>query len=33
TANLAVQKGQEEQAARIFTPYWNFPIIDDDDEE
>ncbi|GKA85348.1 hypothetical protein Tco_0807002 [Tanacetum coccineum] len=32
-ANLAVQKEQEEQAAKSFTPYWNFPIIDDDDEE
>ncbi|GJZ29274.1 hypothetical protein Tco_0573921 [Tanacetum coccineum] len=32
-ANLAVQKEQEEQAAQSFTPYWNFPIIDDDDEE
>ncbi|GKF14064.1 hypothetical protein Tco_0055526 [Tanacetum coccineum] len=31
-ANLAVQKKQEEQAAQSFTPYWNFPIIDDDDE-
>ncbi|GJW08390.1 hypothetical protein Tco_1570813 [Tanacetum coccineum] len=31
-ANLAVQKEQEEQAAQSFTPYWNFPIIDDDDE-
>ncbi|GKC70406.1 hypothetical protein Tco_1116289 [Tanacetum coccineum] len=29
-ANLAVQK---EQAAQSFTPYWNFPIIDNDDEE
>ncbi|GJW50064.1 hypothetical protein Tco_0091415 [Tanacetum coccineum] len=32
-ANLAVQKEQEEQAAQSFTPYWNFPMIDDDDEE
>ncbi|GJR35682.1 hypothetical protein Tco_1211366 [Tanacetum coccineum] len=32
-ANLAVQKEQEEQAAQSFTPYWNFPIIDDDDDE
>ncbi|GKA38560.1 hypothetical protein Tco_0731111 [Tanacetum coccineum] len=32
-ANLAVQKEQEEQAAQSFTPYWNFPIIDNDDEE
>ncbi|GJX16019.1 reverse transcriptase domain-containing protein [Tanacetum coccineum] len=31
-ANLTVQKEQEEQAAQSFTPYWNFPIIDDDDE-
>ncbi|GKE16711.1 hypothetical protein Tco_1424288, partial [Tanacetum coccineum] len=31
-ANLAVQKEQEEQAAQSFTPYWNFPMIDDDDE-
>ncbi|GJX42505.1 hypothetical protein Tco_0257495 [Tanacetum coccineum] len=30
-ANLAVQK--EEHAAQSFTPYWNFPIIDDDDDE
>ncbi|GJR09934.1 reverse transcriptase domain-containing protein [Tanacetum coccineum] len=28
-----VQKEQEEQAAQSFTPYWNFPIIDDDDDE
>ncbi|GJX17485.1 hypothetical protein Tco_0218317 [Tanacetum coccineum] len=32
-ANLAVQKEKEEQAAQSFTPYWNFPIIDDDDDE
>ncbi|GJU90519.1 hypothetical protein Tco_1302942 [Tanacetum coccineum] len=32
-ANLAVQKEQEEQAAQSFTPYWNFPIINEDDEE
>ncbi|GKB18402.1 hypothetical protein Tco_0852325 [Tanacetum coccineum] len=32
-ANLAVQKEQEEQAAQSFTPYWNFPIINDDDDE
>ncbi|GJS97832.1 hypothetical protein Tco_0804800 [Tanacetum coccineum] len=32
-ANLAVQKEQEEQAAQSFTPYWNFPMIDDDDDE
>ncbi|GJR42122.1 hypothetical protein Tco_1310225 [Tanacetum coccineum] len=31
-ANLAVQKKQEEQEAQSFTPYWNFPIIDDDEE-
>ncbi|GKA91288.1 hypothetical protein Tco_0813158 [Tanacetum coccineum] len=31
-ANLAVQKEQEEQAAQSFTPYWKFPIIDDDEE-
>ncbi|GJT41262.1 hypothetical protein Tco_0941127 [Tanacetum coccineum] len=30
-ANLAVQKEQEEHAAQIFTLYWNFPIIDDDE--
>nr|GEX30744.1 hypothetical protein [Tanacetum cinerariifolium] len=28
-ANLAVQKEQEDQAAQSFTPYWNFPMIDD----
>ncbi|GKA61509.1 hypothetical protein Tco_0760916 [Tanacetum coccineum] len=27
-----VQKEQEKQAAQSFTPYWNFPMIDDDDE-
>ncbi|GJR30401.1 hypothetical protein Tco_1106633 [Tanacetum coccineum] len=32
-ANLAVQKEQKEQAAQSFTPYWNFPMIDDDDDE
>ncbi|GJV94599.1 hypothetical protein Tco_1546176 [Tanacetum coccineum] len=32
-ANMAVQKEQEEQAAQSFTPYWNFPIINDDDDE
>ncbi|GKC32415.1 hypothetical protein Tco_1039709 [Tanacetum coccineum] len=32
-ANLAVQKEQEEQAAQSFTPYWNFPMIDDDDDK
>ncbi|GKA28799.1 hypothetical protein Tco_0715044 [Tanacetum coccineum] len=31
-ANLAVQKEQEEQEAQSFTPYWKFPIIDDDEE-
>ncbi|GJT95600.1 hypothetical protein Tco_1091118 [Tanacetum coccineum] len=29
-ANLAEQ---EEQAAQSFTPYWNFPMINNDDEE
>ncbi|GJT79407.1 reverse transcriptase domain-containing protein [Tanacetum coccineum] len=28
-----VQKEQEEQAAQSFTPYWKFPMIDDDDDE
>ncbi|GKB06908.1 reverse transcriptase domain-containing protein [Tanacetum coccineum] len=28
-----VQKEQEEQAAQSFTPYWNFPMIYDDDDE
>ncbi|GJS98851.1 hypothetical protein Tco_0820021 [Tanacetum coccineum] len=32
-ANLAVQKEQEEQAVQSFTPYWNFPMINYDDEE
>ncbi|GJZ95440.1 hypothetical protein Tco_0667774 [Tanacetum coccineum] len=32
-ANLAVQKEQEKQAAQSFTPYWNFPMIYDDDDE
>ncbi|GKB62507.1 hypothetical protein Tco_0918693, partial [Tanacetum coccineum] len=32
-ANLAVQKEQEEQAAQNFTLYWNFPIINDDDDD
>ncbi|GJU99219.1 hypothetical protein Tco_1328490 [Tanacetum coccineum] len=32
-ANPAVQKEQEEQAAQSFTPYWNFPMIDDDGDE
>ncbi|GJV95947.1 hypothetical protein Tco_1547524 [Tanacetum coccineum] len=32
-ANLAVQKEQEEQAAQSFTPYWNFPMINDNDDE
>ncbi|GJV04909.1 hypothetical protein Tco_1338478 [Tanacetum coccineum] len=31
-ANLAVQKEKEEQTAQSFTPYWKFPIIDDDEE-
>ncbi|GJS08375.1 reverse transcriptase domain-containing protein [Tanacetum coccineum] len=31
-ANLAVQKEQEEQAAQSFIPYWNFPMIEDDDD-
>ncbi|GJW53205.1 uncharacterized mitochondrial protein-like protein [Tanacetum coccineum] len=33
SANLTVQKEQEEQAAQRFTLYWNFPIINDDDDE
>nr|GEY51202.1 hypothetical protein [Tanacetum cinerariifolium] len=32
TANLAVQQEQEEQAAQSFTPYWNFSMIDDEEE-
>ncbi|GJW45746.1 hypothetical protein Tco_0077392 [Tanacetum coccineum] len=28
-----LQKEQEERAAQSFIPYWNFPIIDDDDDE
>ncbi|GJY60138.1 hypothetical protein Tco_0460030 [Tanacetum coccineum] len=32
-SNLAVQKEQEEQAAQSFTPFWNFPIINDDDDD
>ncbi|GKB16234.1 hypothetical protein Tco_0850157 [Tanacetum coccineum] len=32
-ANPAVQKEQEEQAAQSFTLNWNFPMIDDDDDE
>nr|GEW02294.1 hypothetical protein [Tanacetum cinerariifolium] len=32
TANLAVQQEQEEQAAQILTPYWNFSMINDDEE-
>ncbi|GKE09957.1 hypothetical protein Tco_1413508, partial [Tanacetum coccineum] len=32
-ANLEVQKEQEEQTAQSFTPYWNFSMIDDDDDE
>ncbi|GKE14730.1 hypothetical protein Tco_1422307 [Tanacetum coccineum] len=31
-ANLEVQKEQEEQAAQSFTLYWNFPMIDDDEQ-
>nr|GEU83693.1 reverse transcriptase domain-containing protein [Tanacetum cinerariifolium] len=30
-ANLAVQKEQEEQAVRSFTPYWSFSMIDDEE--
>nr|GEY57164.1 hypothetical protein [Tanacetum cinerariifolium] len=30
--DLAVQKEQEEQAAQIFTPNWNFSMINDDEE-
>nr|GEX52565.1 hypothetical protein [Tanacetum cinerariifolium] len=30
-ANLAVQQEQEEQAAQSFTPYWNFSMIDDEE--
>nr|GEV16200.1 copia protein [Tanacetum cinerariifolium] len=30
-ANLAVQQEQDEQAAQIFTPYWNFSVIDDEE--
>ncbi|GJZ49164.1 hypothetical protein Tco_0603354 [Tanacetum coccineum] len=32
-ANLAVQKEQEEHAAQSFTLNWNFPMIDDDDDD
>ncbi|GKD49219.1 hypothetical protein Tco_1278195, partial [Tanacetum coccineum] len=32
TANLAVQKEQEEQAAQSFTLNWNLPMINDDEE-
>ncbi|GJY91629.1 putative reverse transcriptase domain-containing protein [Tanacetum coccineum] len=35
-ANLAFKRAgeqQEEQAAQSFTPYWNFPIIDDDNDD
>nr|GEW56097.1 hypothetical protein [Tanacetum cinerariifolium] len=32
SANLAVQKEQEEQAAQSFTSNWNFSMIDDDKE-
>nr|GEX05573.1 hypothetical protein [Tanacetum cinerariifolium] len=31
TAKLAVQKKQKEQAAQSFTPYWNSPMIDDEE--
>nr|GEW03342.1 hypothetical protein [Tanacetum cinerariifolium] len=31
-ANLAVQQEQEEQAAQIFIPNWNFSMINDDEE-
>nr|GEW57954.1 reverse transcriptase domain-containing protein [Tanacetum cinerariifolium] len=31
-ANLAVQQEQEEQTAQIFTLYWNFSMINDDEE-
>nr|GEU75413.1 hypothetical protein [Tanacetum cinerariifolium] len=30
--NLVVQKKQEEQAAQIFTPNWDFSMINDDEE-
>nr|GEW88445.1 hypothetical protein [Tanacetum cinerariifolium] len=30
-ANLAVQKEQEEQATQSFTPYWNSPMINDEE--
>nr|GEW47836.1 hypothetical protein [Tanacetum cinerariifolium] len=30
-ANLAVQQEQDEQAAQIFTPHWNFSVIDDEE--
>ncbi|GKF53570.1 hypothetical protein Tco_0160480, partial [Tanacetum coccineum] len=30
---MALQKEQEEQAAQSFTPYWKFPIFNDDDDE
>nr|GEW31852.1 hypothetical protein [Tanacetum cinerariifolium] len=32
TANFSVQKEEEEQAAQIFTPNWNFSIINNDEE-
>ncbi|GJY93195.1 hypothetical protein Tco_0508977 [Tanacetum coccineum] len=32
-ANLAVQEEQEEQTAQSFILNWNFPMIDDDDDE
>nr|GEZ18460.1 hypothetical protein [Tanacetum cinerariifolium]GEZ18470.1 hypothetical protein [Tanacetum cinerariifolium] len=31
-ANLVVQQEQEEQAAQIFTPNWDFSMINDDEE-
>nr|GFA10935.1 putative ribonuclease H-like domain-containing protein [Tanacetum cinerariifolium] len=31
--NLVVQQKQEEQAAQIFTPNWDFSMINDDDEQ
>nr|GFA77754.1 hypothetical protein [Tanacetum cinerariifolium] len=31
TANLAVQKEQEEQTTQSFTPYWNFSMIDNEE--
>nr|GEU66358.1 retrotransposon protein, putative, Ty3-gypsy subclass [Tanacetum cinerariifolium] len=32
TTNLVVQQEQEEPAAQIFTPNWNFSMINDDEE-